>query len=91
MTNELLLHAKLYCFADRYAIPTLADLCMDHLRLSLINCECQSNQVQGIAKLLTFAANNTRPLDDDDTENMRSVVLSFAVIVFELIVEDTVF
>ncbi|KAK5077832.1 hypothetical protein LTR64_003768 [Lithohypha guttulata] len=91
MTDELLSHAKLCCFADRYVIPALANLCLDNLRLSLIDCECQSTPMRGIAELLAFTASNFPPRDEINSENLRSVVLSFTVIIFELLVEDDVF
>ena len=91
MANEFLLHAKLGCFADRYAIPELATLCLENLRLSLLHCECQSTRIRGIAELLAYTVNNTPPLYDLNSENLRLVVLSFVVIVFELLMKDDIF
>lgn len=90
-TEELLGHAKLCCFADKYGIVSLADLCLGNLKTSLINCECQDNQVQGLAELLTFTIMNTLPLGDRNKESLRSVVLDYTIIVFEQISENETF
>lgn len=91
LTEEFLSHAKLYCFADKYGVIPLADLCLENLRISLIDCECQNNQVQGIIELLAFTAGNTPPLSDQNNESLRLVVLDFAIIVFELLLENETF
>ena len=40
--------------------------------------------------MLAFAAYNTLPLHDTNGESLRSIVLEFAVIIFELLIKDDI-
>lgn len=81
----------MYCFADKYGIAPLQNLCLENLKICLIECECQESQVQGFVELLAYTLDNTPSLIVRNAENLRSVVLDFAIIVYELLVQNETF
>lgn len=91
LTEDFLGHAKLYCFADIYNIVPLQDLCLGNLKTCLIGCECQETQVQAIVRLIAYTIDNTPSVSVQNAENLRSVVLDFAVITFELLIRSETF
>jgi len=91
LTEVLLDHAKLYCFADKYGIESLAKMCLDELRICLIDCECHDTQMEGVVELLAFTAGNAPPLSNNGGENLRSVVLDYFVVIYELVAENETF
>lgn len=90
-TDDFLGHAKLYCFADKYGILPLQELCLNSLKMCLIECECQESQVLGIVDLIAYTINNTPATSVEEAETLRSVVLDFAVIVFETLTQNKAF
>ena len=91
LTEDFLGHARLYCFADKYGIAPLQALCLENLRICLIDCECQESQLQGFAELLAYALDSTPSLSIQNAKDLRSLVLDFAVIVYELLIQNKTF
>lgn len=90
-TEIFLGHAKLYTFADKWGIASLAELCLENLKISLIECDCWDDQIPSVVDLLIYTLHNTPSLDTAsilNSTNLRSMVLDFVVIIYESIVED---
>jgi len=90
LAEIFLAHAELYCFADKYGVENLSKLCLQNLRVSLIDCECHDTQMGGLLELLAFVAENTPPISGHE-ENLRSVLLDYFVIIYELVAENEIF
>lgn len=87
-TEILLDHAQLYCFADKYGILQLQKLCFNALHTALIDLECRQDQVDGIVQLIAYTMENT---PSTRVHSLRTLVLEFAVIVFEVLIQSDTF
>jgi hypothetical protein len=87
-SGDILAHAKLWVFADRYLVSDLQDLCLHMLYRELLVFKISENSVLDIFELLTYVydPDNTRESDEDTVENgeegyvneLRDLVVSYA-------------
>jgi len=87
----LLGHARLYCFADKYGIVLLKQLCRKAVEAALVDLECQQGQVDVLAQLIRFVIGNTPSTGIQHDRDLRTVVLEYAAIVFEVLIENATF
>lgn len=87
-TEVLLGHARLYCFADIYGIVPLQKESLNALQAALIDLECQQDQIDVLVRLIEYTMDNTLSVRIHDVPSLRGIVLDFAVIVFEILIEN---
>lgn len=87
----LLGHARLYCFADMYGILSLQKLCLNAVRAALTDLDCEGDQVDALVQLISYTMSNTPAIDAPDPQTLRAIVLDFAVVVLEILVDDPYF
>lgn len=95
MSGDLLAHAKLWVFADRYLIQDLKDLCLHMLHRELLFFNINRYSVLEIFELLSYVYDpeNTRNSDEDTLDNgeelyvneLKGLAISYATcIIHEL-------
>lgn len=84
----LLGHARLYCFADKYGIVPLQELCLNAVRAALIDLACEGDQFDALVQMICYTLEHTSPTNHSDTHNLRAVVLDYTVIVFEVLIRN---
>ncbi len=89
-----LCHARVYVFADRYDIAGLRILALDKLHQALCSFTVAENQMGKVIDLIRFSYSNDNTRDNEigqDVDGLRSMVVQFAMCVFETIVKDDSF
>lgn len=79
-SEDLICHAKLYCFGQIYLIENLKDLCLFKLHHDLVNL-CLEENVTEVVDLLAYVFHNTSSNDDATNETgsiLRRLVIMYA-------------
>jgi hypothetical protein len=92
-SNDLISHAKLYCFALQYMIEPLKQTCMHLLQRDMYCLILNADSVSAVVSLVDFTYDDTSAaLKDDETqgrlgEDLRNLVLRFILALKEDIVQ----
>ncbi|KAL9621056.1 MAG: hypothetical protein Q9160_004441 [Pyrenula sp. 1 TL-2023] len=94
-TPVFLAHARVYAFADTYAIPGLARLAVQHLRDALIDLKLgthDQSQLQGVLELLDYTYSHTADRSEGGKiDILRDLVVHYTSCVVEYLEEDSEF
>jgi hypothetical protein len=83
ITDVLLVHARIYVFADKYLAQGLADLCLHKLHKYLTNLGIYPSTCKPIIALLHYAYRSLRNHGgdfDEALDPLRALVLNFVII-----------
>jgi len=83
-------HASLYVFADQFAIPTLRELTLDKLRLTLSRFDLISERTDAIAQLLKYTYTKTKD-SEENPDKLRELVIDYATCHVEKLAENRAF
>lgn len=94
-TPVLLAHARVYAFADTYAIPALARLSVNHLRDVLVDLKLgigDQSQLQSVISLLDFTYSHTADRSEGGKiDILRDLLVHYTSCVVEYLEEDREF
>lgn len=83
---QYLLHAKVYCFADKYDILGLKQLAIDKLKQNLIDyVQLTPLRIAALTQLIGYTSENTLPPNGKDSDNLRDLIVQYTAIVFEIL------
>lgn len=88
---NLLAHAKIYVFAERYLIDSLRDQCLKSLHRDLCNFSLNLQNIEQILDLLEYTYEQTSRQSSAGTNSLRSVVLHYVSCEIRTLVKDTRF
>ncbi len=92
--DPFLCQARVYVFADRYDIAELRILALDKLHRALCSSTAARSQMGKVVDLIRFSYSNENTRDNEvgqDRDSLRSMVVHFAVCVFESLVKEDSF
>jgi hypothetical protein len=88
---NLLAHAKIYVFAERYLIDSLRNQCLKSLHRDLCNFSLNLQNMKQILDLLKYTYEQTSRQSSAGTNSLRSVVIHYASCEIRTLVKDTRF
>lgn len=96
-SSQLIAHARLYIFADRYLIESMKSLCLHKLHRDLTSFKLTNDTADELFALLQFTDNNTESyvvMDNEDPvtdpgmgKELRDLVVAYAVLQAESLVK----
>ena len=95
-SDNLLSHAKLYVFADKYDIRSLRALCLHKLHRDLLAFRVQHDSIADVVALMKYTYENTLDIDEDvaevgDGSDLRDLVILYAACNAETLVKSKEF
>lgn len=88
---DLLAHAKIYVFADRYLIDSLRDQCLKSLHRDLCNFSINLQDIEEILELLEYTYEQTGRQSSSEIHSLRSVVIHYTACEIRTLIEETRF